>query len=636
MVQTPPPAQVQRAVGSGSVGSGSVISFNFDDADVFSVIQTIFGDVLRVNYVVDPKVKGRVTFRSVAPINRDQVLPIMEVILRLNGIGVVEDQGLYRIVSLGEVAREPSPISFGSDAGQIPVTGKSIIHVVPITYLQSTEVIKLITPFLSAGAVVLDVPKSNQVVIVDTDASVRRILRLIQAFDNETQKKKRAQVFVYPVQNGKAKDVANILQQMFLGARASSSTSSTTATRTTGAMQPPGPQTTPSPLPQPQISQVGKDVGGEALVSDITRIYADDITNSIIVLATPEDYATIKSAVVQLDIVPRQVLIEGLVASVNLKDSFSLGVAYAARAKITFGNTHINSVAGFNANAFNNSASSSTGGSTGASTGTTLPALSPPQTTAGFNWIGVETGGDFAFFVNALASNSGSKTLAAPHILVSDNREAHIQVGQQVPIVTSSTINPGGTVSGTIATNTVQYKDIGIILKIKPQVNDSGLVALEISQEISTFDTIDLGGGQKDIIINKTEAATNLVVQDGQTIIIGGLIREDRTRAQAGIPFFSRIPVLGYLFGGKDTSVSRNEVIILLTPHVVKNAKEARAVTSEYIDSITSPRAGKDGLKKDEFLLDTVQMRKGTGEPTTNGAVAKEPPPPPGQETPAK
>ena len=216
----PPAGKVSSTRTSSPVSAtGGMISLNFDDADVFSVVQTVFGDILRVNYVVDPRIKGRVTFRSVAPIAKDQVLPVMEVILRINAIGVVEDNGLYRIVPLSDVSREPSPISFGRDPEQIPVTGKSMIQVVPVTYLQSTEVVKLIAPFLSANAVVLDVPKSNQIIVVDTDASIRRVLQLIDTFDNEKQKKKRATVYVYPVQNGKAKDIASLLNQIYLGAR---------------------------------------------------------------------------------------------------------------------------------------------------------------------------------------------------------------------------------------------------------------------------------------------------------------------------------------------------------------------------------------------------------------------------------
>ena len=256
--QAPQPAQTP-GIRRPLAGAAGMVSLNFDDADIFSVIQTVFGDILKVNYVVDPKVQGRVTFRSVAPVGRDQVLPIMEVILRINAIGVVEDNGLYRIVPLSEVSREPSPISFGRDPDKISSQGKSLIQVVPIIYLQSTEVVKLITPFLSATAVVLDVPKSNQVIVVDTDASVRRVLQLIGTFDNETQKKKRAQVFVYPVQNLKARDISNLLNQIFFGVRAAMpgtvARPGTTAT-TTGQQSLPQ---TPLPSAQP-LTQTGQQL----------------------------------------------------------------------------------------------------------------------------------------------------------------------------------------------------------------------------------------------------------------------------------------------------------------------------------------------------------------------------------------
>ncbi|HLA00838.1 MAG TPA: type II and III secretion system protein, partial [Thermodesulfovibrionales bacterium] len=181
------------------------------------------------------------------------------------------------------------------------------------------------------------------------------------------------------------------------------------------------------------------------------------------------------------------------------------------------------------------------------------------------------------------------KILASPHILVSDNREASIQVGQQIPIATSTITDPGQT--STAVTSSVQYKDIGIILKVKPQVNESGLVSLEISQEVSSLFTEPVKiAGQDFSAINKTEAKTNLVAQDGQTIIIGGLIREDITKNRAGIPFLYKIPILGYLFGSTVNETIRNELIILLTPHVIRTMQEAKDVTSDYVDKFTRGR----------------------------------------------
>jgi general secretion pathway protein D len=190
---------------------------------------------------------------------------------------------------------------------------------------------------------------------------------------------------------------------------------------------------------------------------------------------------------------------------------------------------------------------------------------------------------------------SKAKVLAAPHILVSDNRDAKIQVGQQVPLLTSETY---GTV-GVAPQRNYQYKDIGIILKVKPRINEGGLVSLEIIQEISTAEKITLGGTEQ-LLLNKTEASTNLVVQDGQTIVIGGLIREDTSKASSGIPFLSRIPLIGWLFGSWEDDKKRQELIILLTPRVIKNQKDAKDLSGEYIYNMSE--ASKGRIKGEELI----------------------------------
>jgi general secretion pathway protein D len=570
--QTGPPLpslkeQPGEALNAAAQRRTGQVTFNFDDADVYEVIQTIFGQVLKVNYIVDPGVKGRVTFRSSAPVPQQNVLPLMEVILRLNGIAVVEEAGLYRVVPISAISKEPAAVQLGRDSKGIILAGKALLQVVPIRYMQSSDVLKLLTPFVSANAVMVDVPMSNQIVIVDTDANVKRLLELVEIFDNEQQKKKGPQVFVYAVQNGKAKEIATQLQQIFLGGKA--------AAEKTAAVTAPQSQ-----MVSAQTQQVTKpSQGGETLVSGITRIFSDEVLNVVIVLATPEDYEIIKDAIAKIDIVPRQVMIEGMIAQIGLTDNLSLGLAWSINAgklgKI------------FGTNEF------------GVDTAISLnPASLPPAgiSSSGLNLIGTDAGNSVRAIISALASQSKAKLLAAPHILVSDNREASIQVGQQVPIATSETF---GT-PGVAPQRTIQYKDIGIILKVKPRVNESGLVSLELRQEVSTFSLIELSVDQKDIILNKTETSTSLVVQDGHTIIIGGLIREDTTKTRSGIPWLTKIPVLGYLFGNTDDNESRTEIIILLTPHVLKNQADAKDLTVDIVDKFTG--TGKGGIdKKDLF-----------------------------------
>ena len=530
------------------------VSFNFDDADVFSVIQTIFGGVLKVNYIIDPKVKGRVNFRSVSPVPKEDVMPLMEVILRLNGIGVIEDGGLYRIIPIGDMPREPAAVGIGRDAGKISVAGLGLLQVVPLKFIPSSEMIRVLTPFLSTNAVMVDVPKINYIIIVDTDANVKRLLQLVEVFDSEQLKQIKPQVFVYPVRNGKAKDVAALLQQIFLGASKTPTPSrpATTPSRPAGTGQP---SPSPAPSPSPQIS-LGPTGGGEALVLDITRIIPDEVTNTIVILATPDDYALMFETIQKIDIVPRQVMIEVMIAEVTLGDDLRFGIEWSIKAKID---------KGFMSMGFN----------TGLD-----------RTTAqGFTFLGIDRTGLIQGFLQALATESKVNVLASPHILAADNREARIQIGNQVPIVTSETpISTVGT-TGTSVSRSIQYKDTGVILKIKPLINESGLVSLDLSQEVSDYFLQNIYGSEYPVI-TKREATTNLVAQDGETIVIGGLIQENFKRTRAGLPLLSKIPLLGWLFSNTTDEEKRTEVIMLLTPLVVKNPEDAKNMTNVYIHRI--------------------------------------------------
>jgi general secretion pathway protein D len=199
------------------------VSFFFDDADIYEVIQTVFGEVLKVNYVVDPKVKGRVNFRTSTPIPKSEVLPVMEIILRLNGIAVVEEGGLYKIIPISDILKEPAPIRFGRDPKAVELKGFAIIQVVQLQYVSSAEIIKILTPQLSQGGSILEVPP-NFLIITDTDANVKKLLQIVEVFDSEKLRLAKPQVFVYFVQNSKAKNIAPILQKIFLGQKPSAPT----------------------------------------------------------------------------------------------------------------------------------------------------------------------------------------------------------------------------------------------------------------------------------------------------------------------------------------------------------------------------------------------------------------------------
>lgn len=543
------------------------VTLNFDDADIYSVIQTVFGEILRVSYTVDPKVKGRVTFRAVAPVEIDKVLPLMEVIFRLNGIAIVEESGLNRIVPLSDIAREPVPVSFGRTIET--VTGKSILKVVPIKNMQSAEMVKLLTPFSSEKAVIVNVPNTNQIIIVDTDSTVKRLIQLMEIFDTELQKPRGAKVYVHHIQNGSAREITALLHNLFLGA--------SIADRSHQKVPTPSPQV-PGMLPPKTGTAPGSSSSGPAVtrgmdaVLEQARIVADENANTVIVYATPEEYEAIKDAIEKIDVTPRQVLIEALILDVLLTDNLSLGVNAAYKTN----DLRI----GFNAASTPN---------TNDNVNSALSAV-----TKGLHILKLAGNSDLSLFITALAEKSKLKVLSAPHTIVSDSKEAEITIADTVQI-TSADIVGTTTVQNTVL---YQQKDVGTILKVVPRIHEGGIVALKISQEVSQV-AGDISHVKQGTLFHKTQVKNELVAMDGETIIIGGLIREDSTRSRNGIPFLSSIPLLGWLFGGTIDNVQRRELIILLTPRVIKNQKDASRITEEYINRLI--QGTKTGVTKDDI-----------------------------------
>jgi general secretion pathway protein D len=564
------------------------VSFFFDDADIFEVAQTVFADILKANYIIDPQVKGRVNFRTVTPIPKDEVLPVMDIIFRLNGIGYVEEGGIYRIVPLAEVSKELIYSQIGKPPSKVAIEMFTFKNLDLKESMPDIE--NALGLHLKGGTVrIMPIYRLNALIVVaSSKEELEYIKQWVETFDAMFATA-RPKIFVYALQNSKAEHIASLLQSILSGAAAGPTTGAaapskfapttrpgagitqprtsfgTTGTTGTTATTAPGATTAPKTGAGATVTSSG------TFVSPDTRIFADEITNSLIVLATPADYKFIEETIKKIDIMPRQVSIEGLIARVDLTDNLDFGLSWALKTNVKW-----SGLKPFTRGVdLNGTVAINPGG------------LSTTTPSTGFSFVGTDSKDNVRAVITALAAESRAKILAAPHILVSDNREARIQVGSQIPIATSSTtyVNVSGQTTAEIpTTNTIQYQDIGIILTVKPQVNDSGLISLDISQEISSEGPPATIGGTAYTSINKTEATTNLVAQDGQTIVIGGLIREDVTKSKDGIPFLSKLPIIGNLFGNTVDHTTRTELVILLTPHVVRNMQEAGDVTTNYVE----------------------------------------------------
>jgi len=643
-----PPAQIVSPV--PRMGSGVV--FNFDNADIYEVIR-VMAEILKINYLIDPRVKGVVNIHTSGQISAENTFPIFQSILRLNGATAVKKDGIYEIVPLVDAKKLPLSPSTVREPGKTPFEEKYTIQIISLKYISATDVSKMIKPFLSDGADIVEHPASSTLIIGDLASNVKKSVDIINLFDldifsdlrvrvypilnadvNEVAKEMdrifssfevstksgrgvgitftpiarinsllvvssipnifekvegwlkeldkipvegtKYSVFVYYCQNAKAKDLAEVLKQIY----------GTTKEKKAEFKEKVAEQPTPRgarPPTTPAVPTPSKEEGVGAVPEGEINIVVDETTNSLVVRAFARDYKSILETVKKLDIYPKQVLIEVFAAEITLDDSVKYGIEWAKF--VTKNPVNPDQTQGFVLSA--------------------QPPADPftavlPQT--GIRYAIVELGGRLSAAINLAAAEDRLKVISSPHIIASNNKEAKIQVGSSQPILTNTYTTPGitsttgaGTVEGTI-----EYKDIGIILVVTPRISDGGLVSLEISVEKSTVNAsaIPLGNLQNVPVFGKKTAKTIVAVLEGQTIVIGGLIEESKEKISKGVPLLSRIPILGGLFGTQEYDKKKTELIILMTPHIVTDHIQAKGVTEEFKEKLDSIKRELEQRKK--------------------------------------
>jgi general secretion pathway protein D len=319
------------------------------------------------------------------------------------------------------------------------------------------------------------------------------------------------------------------------------------------------------------------------------------------VVAPPHEWNIISKILTQLDIMPRQVLNEVLIAEVRLTDDLKYGIEFLlggvpAAAQPATGTQTGSGVPGGAFVAGGQGTNTTVTGPTG-STGTisTAPATIPGvdmmsgasaafTTAGGLTFVALDTVNKLKGLINLLAAEGKVNILASPHIMAANNQEARIMIGEEVPILTSQS-TPLISQTTSFQTSTVQYRSTGIILTVKPQINAKGLVTLDIAQEVSDAKTTSTGvGGTPTFTVR--QAKTSLTTADNQTVVLGGLIREDTTNTQAGIPGLRKMPLIGALFGSQGVSKQKTELIVLITPHIISNLEEGARITHEMKEKV--------------------------------------------------
>ena len=348
----------------------------------------------------------------------------------------------------------------------------------------------------------------------------------------------------------------------------------------------------------PAPGPAGTSQGPLPIFRQEVRIVADEVTNSLVILATKRDYQLILDVVRKVDVVPRQVVLEVMIAEVLLNKDLQFGIAYAFSSGALSGAIPTGAT---DTSIFTNRGTGTTPGA--AALGGLLGTAT--RTPANGAFAVITDRNTFNIFINALQSATRVKMLSAPHIIAADNREAHILVGQSVPILTStSTFLQSSGVAPTTA-NTVQYRDVGKILTVLPQVNSKGLVNLQVRQEVSAVASQSFGATNSPSFLTR-EAETTLVVQDGATVIIGGIIDDSINSTRSGVPYLMDVPVLGRLFRSDNDATDRTELLITITPSVIHNKEEAREVTDDFTSRI-------DGLAELRRAMESRRHRGRSG-----------------------
>lgn len=609
-----------------AIEDGNTFRINMVDVEIVDVIEQILGERLNLDYVIDPKVKGRITIRTSSGLPADDILSILDSVLNLNGAALIEDDGLYRIVPIDQILNtgitpEVRPV------GNVNRVGFGV-EIVPIRFIDVDSVVEILQPLLSSDSTVRINGRRNTVLLVGPRDELETLIETIRIFDvdwmrgmsfglfdleyanamelveelrqvfNEFEGDKASstvrfvpikrlnaivvvtsqpaylertrtwigqldrpsddneeQVFIYSVQNGRASEIAKILSSIFDIENAVVSNKNRSES---GFSLAPGLDSI-----EFQTSYEVDDEEFEAFAEEQyqqqfprhfqnegskseARIVADEINNSLLIRTTPANFEKIKTALIEIDVQPVQVLLEATIAEVTLKDELSYGIQWFFR----FGSSNI-------------TLSELTNGSV-------------EQAFAGFS--GLFSNHDVRAVFNALDSVSDIQIVSSPQILVLDNQTAQLEVGDEVPIVTQQSQSIDG--DNDRLFNTVEQRQTGVILNVTPRVNASGLVVLDIQQEVSDVIQTTTSGIDSPTI-SQRRIGTSIAVGNHQTVALGGLIRDRADQAKQGVPFLSRIPVFGALFGANNNRVARTELLVLITPKVIRNYGDAQAVTDE-------------------------------------------------------
>ena len=597
------------------------ITLNFKDADIRDVTATI-GQITHKNFIIDPRVQGKVTVVSSKPISADAVYAAFLSVLEVHGLAAAPAGQIIKIVPSLEARQMPGPEFNPETPGDAVVT-----EVLQINNVSATQLVPVLRPLMSTEAQLAAYPQANVLIVSDRASNVTRLLEIIQRIDQATDN----DVEVITLQNAPASDVVQVLNTL-MQADASGQNGAPlklVADERTNSILMSGDKgerlrvralsaqlDVPLETGNTQVIYLryakAKDVSDElkGYVSDLQKqsakggaagaqggggaggggldisVIPDDRTNSLVITAPPKIMRSVQDVISKLDIRRAQVLVQAIQAELTSDKSAELGVTWVADAANSgavgltdFSNTGAGIVGvGQQALAAANAGSSGVAGATGT-------AFTPPQgLTLGVGKIASNGGFSFAALIRALSGDADTNILSTPSVVTLDNEEATIKVTQKVPFVTGQYTNAvAGSASSTTGAvinpfQTVDRQDVGITLKITPQINEGNSVLLKIDQSVSDLTGTSIGGQP---VTNEREITTSILANSGEIVVLGGLIDNNLIESEQQVPILGSIPLIGNLFKYRSTTNTKRNLMVFLQPTILRDSDTEKYYTND-------------------------------------------------------
>ncbi len=536
---------------------GDYVTLNFTNIDITALVK-VMSELTRRNFILDERITGKVTLMTPTKITPEEAYQVFLSALEIKGFTAVEDGKVIRIIPSASARQSGLKVYKDEEfKGEGFVT-----KLVRLSYVNPNDIVRTLTPLVSKDGSLISYPATSSLIITDSVSNIKKIESLIHALDIPAPEGK-GKINVYYLKNANSEDFAKVMSALV------------------------------SRLPVPPGGGVAQPVGPSTILEGQVTITSDKATNSLIIVASPGDYETMKDVIQKLDIRRRQVYVEAAIIEMSLSKQRELGFEFQA--------TNLN-------NLENSNQMKTVGGTNFGNIGNVV--ANGPAALASLNGLNVgAVKGTFTFkgveFLNigallhALQTDGDVNVLSTPNILTTDNQKAEIMVGENVPFVTGQ--SQTAATAGQIFTQ-IDRKDVGITLKLTPQITSDDSVRLDVYQEIS--DITVTPGLNPNIVgpsTSKRSASTTVVVKDRQTMVIGGLIRDNVTSSTSKVPLLGDIPILGWLFKFKTTRVEKTNLMIFITPYIIKNETEASDLTKKKDDAL------------EEFRKEYRIEKKGTG-----------------------